>query len=212
MNSQGQSGVRRFIAMAVVVTAAVVSPGALHADGQVVEVTSAVAVTEPALRLATVPFVVSKNAIASAEIGQPSDIVIPLIERRLGPAESIVRRHLDNLVVQSCFGGTELIVAEWPGLSLTFVGDEETDPTIESWFSFSVFDTAGRERFQTTNGARVGDTVERWLALHPDGDFFEGEPDLTDPSIYLPDGLIAVVDPETNTVRTLQTVSQLFCE
>ena len=155
------------------------------------------------------------TSVGPVPLGATAGDVVPFLEASLGPVAGVDRQHLEGVQEPSCFDGNELAAYKWRGATFTFVGDAGTPFAGYTLFDFRVDGTAASDAvlgFQSTRGARVGDSVGRWRALHPDATFFPAESDFSAPSIVLSDALIAVADPSGARIISLTTVPPNFCE
>ncbi len=187
--------------------------GELGAGG----ITRSAVVKESAVRLGTEPIAVTVTGtqVGPVDLGQSSEDVVPYFEHLLREVASVDLQRLDSPAPQGCFGGTELAIFEWTGVTLIFVGNSATPLEDYTFFDFRLDGRAVSDAllgFESSGGARVGDTLERWQALHPDATYFPGESDLIGPTLSLVDGLIALVDPEIGRVTSMSAVSPIFCE
>ena len=167
------------------------------------------------LGITRVTVTVTGERVGPAALGTPSARVVPFFQSLLGAPGDVELVRLDSRLQQDCFGGTQLAVVEWPGVTLIFVGDSGTPTETFTLFDFRLDRRAGTdvvERLESSAGARLGDTSERWQALHPDATYRPAEPGLIDPSLSLEDGLLALIDPATDRVESVTAVSPVFCE
>jgi hypothetical protein len=157
---------------------------------------------------------VTGSSVGPTQLGESPATVEPYLEDLLGPPLDRRRQALDR-AQQECVGVSELAITEWSEVMLVFGGDGSTDPGDLALIDFRLGappPTSNFGGFTSANGAKVGDTAEQWLDLHPGARYFDGEPDLVDPALVLADGLWVQLDPDTERVVTLRARSPIDCE
>jgi peptidoglycan hydrolase-like protein with peptidoglycan-binding domain len=160
-------------------------------------------------RRISAPLTVTGSSLGDAPIGQSADEVIAYLTEALGPPDRDERADIAFPTFSNCRNWQPRTLS-WSDLTVTIARfDPRTNtPTAEP----VLFGFEARSQLvpvRTTAGAKVGENVDDWTAVHPNAEVdLIGPVDWIGPIITLDDGLIGYLD-TSNGNRVTSVASSL---